>query len=370
LVALQIRHNPKYHIFGVSAGDPFKDSDPKKPPQRTEPTVTENPAEEGAESSTFIGRVRKICRESLEAGLFLVEFREQMSRLEVSCSRLAKTFFDVLYGRLQRKCEVALESIDEESNAQMKQFDLQREQNYSELHPKLGFPQFVLTEFDKLQSKEERRRHDAEYLLINTLRRKVDVLQTACRDFAQKAPILLESLLLRFDSLVCSNEIQDDDTQLNSEQDGVGNQTADYYRGKRTLPVIDWTEFSNGLRAPARLQTLAQAPVPEPVNTRTSVTHSRSKQFQQKPPEDRDVRYRFSCGKNTEAHAVAIECMRDTMQKFLQYLQAEMQNAEMACDDGFKSSERWSKEWEMNCQLILDLNPLRKSQHIQRLHDA
>nr|VZH99526.1 unnamed protein product [Spirometra erinaceieuropaei] len=140
------------------------------------------------------------------------EFRQQMSRLELLCSRLARTFFDVLYGRLQRKCETSLQGIDAEFREQLKQFDLQREQNYSQLHPKLGFPQFLLTEFDSLQSREERRRQDTGELFISTLRRKADVLQAACRDFAKKAPLLLESLLLRFDSLVCSDEIQDGTT--------------------------------------------------------------------------------------------------------------------------------------------------------------
>ncbi|BHF66927.1 hypothetical protein SprV_0200995000 [Sparganum proliferum] len=289
-----------------------------------------------------------------------------MARLEVLCSRLARTFFDVLYGRLQRKCETALQDIDVEFREQLKQFDLQREQNYSQLHPKLGFPQFLLTEFDSLQSREERRRQDTGELFISTLRRKADVLQTACRDFAKKAPILLESLLLRFDSLVCSDEIQDDDVQQSSEREAGCNQAADRYRGKRTLPVIDWTEFSNGLRVPARLQTVALAPAPQPASARMSVTHSRSRQFQQKPPEDRDVKYRFSCGKNTQAHAVAIECMRDTMQKFLHYLQAEMQSAETACEEGIRCSERWSEEWEMNRQLILELNPLRKNQNMPK----
>nr|VZH99527.1 unnamed protein product [Spirometra erinaceieuropaei] len=157
-----------------------------------------------------------------------------------------------------------------------------------------------------------------------------------------------------------------DDVLQSAESDSGCNQTADRYRGKRTLPVIDWTEFSNGLRVPARLQTVAQAPAPQPASARMSVTHSRARQFQPKPPEDRDVRYRFSCGKNTEAHAVAIECMRDTMQKFLHYLQAEMQSAEMACEEGLRCSERWSEEWEMNRQLILDLNPLRKNQNIPK----
>ncbi|VDN09136.1 unnamed protein product [Dibothriocephalus latus] len=184
-----------------------------------------------------------------------------MSRLEVLCTRLAKLFFNVLYGRLQRKCEAALEAINTESSAQLKQFDLQREQNYSKLHPKLGLPQYVSTEFNDLNSKEERRRQDTEELLISTLRRKADVLKAACHEFAKKAPVLLESLLLRFDSLVCSNEIQNDDVQQNSEQDDSPNSTAERYQGKRTLPVIDWTEFSKGLRVPSRLQTVAQAPV-------------------------------------------------------------------------------------------------------------
>ncbi|VDN34771.1 unnamed protein product, partial [Dibothriocephalus latus] len=72
LIAHQIRQNAKYSIFGALTGDAFKDPNPKAPPAKPERTVVEKAPEKDAESSSFVGRVRKICRESLEAGLLLV----------------------------------------------------------------------------------------------------------------------------------------------------------------------------------------------------------------------------------------------------------------------------------------------------------
>ncbi|CAH8660358.1 unnamed protein product [Dicrocoelium dendriticum] len=380
------------------------------------------------EEVTLIGRTKRICRENLQAMLHLSElyyrqkgarqptrpslipntfdeakntlvntlrqkydgvevlrvstvkeFARQLTRLEELASRLPPVLFAYITNEMKSRTLDQLLACEEEHGVEIERLTQLRLVHAKLLRPDLGSPS-NRDQLMQLEQEENERQSKLGKLLGELYEARQNILDRIGSQCCANLSTNAEMLFLRFDRLVCvddiewiveeestgklsdlkatksppSNEQKAGTVEKQTEIESAQRTQSD--RGKHTWYELKLTETNPEKNEPEKIKSRSMKKTKQAKTVRVQATSSKGEEEVPDSPKDSPlVGCRLITAKTTAAHLAVLASRDRSVKDFMEFMSQLYTLTNKSYQDGVRNNERWKTEWTESVRALQKL---------------